>query len=93
MNLYMLYVSPKGGGRTDETYFLKLFFHSFTFILIIVPLYGRKFCDGHIILVVFVVVCSFDWEIEKESDRERGKDSIVFLNRNSSFTIPYQPES
>ena len=33
------------------TYFLKLFFHSVTFILIIFLLYRRKFCDGHIILV------------------------------------------
>ena len=36
----------------DVTYFLKSFIHSFTFILITVPLYRRKFCDGHIILVL-----------------------------------------
>ena len=34
----------------------RLFIHSFTFILITVPLYRRKFCDGHIILVIIVIV-------------------------------------
>ena len=43
---------PKGGGA-DVTYFFLLFIHSFTSILITVPLYRRKFCDGHIILVFF----------------------------------------
>ena len=51
-NLCMLYISPKGGGLT---YFLKLFFHWVTFILIIFLLYRRKFCDSHIILVYFLL--------------------------------------
>ena len=43
---------PKGGGGTHIIYiFFELFIHSFTFILIILTLYKRKFCDGLIILV------------------------------------------
>ena len=49
-NLYMLYVSSKGGGLTKHIFF-SLFIHSFTCILITVPFYRRKFCDGHIIIV------------------------------------------
>ena len=45
-NLYRLYVSPRAGG-TNVTYFFLIHF----FILITVPLYRRKFCDGLIILV------------------------------------------
>ena len=50
-NFYLLYISLKGGGRL--TYFLKLFIHSGSFILIIFLIYRRKFCVGHIILVFF----------------------------------------
>ena len=42
---------PQRGG-TYITYFFKLFIHSFTFILIIVPLCRKKICDGHKILVL-----------------------------------------
>ena len=47
------------------TYFLKLFFHSVTFILIIFLIYRRKFCDGHIVLVFklwcnLIVIFMFD---------------------------------
>ena len=52
-NLCMLYASPKWGGGTTIIIFKKLFIHSFNFILIILSLYRRKFCDGHIILIFF----------------------------------------
>ena len=42
--------------------------HSFTFILIKVPLYRRKFCDGHIILVLFMQCYAF---FEKWVDYQR----------------------
>ena len=45
-------MNPQRGGLMLHI-FLKLFTHSFTFILIIVPLYRRKFCDGLIILVIY----------------------------------------
>ena len=54
---------------TDVTYIFKLFILSFTFILITVPLYGRKFCDGHIILVLKIYleksgnfILPFEWQ-------------------------------
>ena len=41
------------------TYFFKLIIHSVTFILIIFLIYSRKFCDGHIILVLYrFIKCS-----------------------------------
>ena len=46
----MLYVSPKKGGGTDKIFFL-IIYPFIYFILILVPLYRRKFCDGHVILV------------------------------------------
>ena len=59
-----------GGGGTDIIYIFKLFIYSFTFILITVPLYRRKFCDDHIILV-FLNNCdnrisaSIEWNLKK----------------------------
>ena len=41
---------------TDIIYIFKLFIHSFTFILKIVPFYRRNFCDGHIILVLYILI-------------------------------------
>ena len=54
---------PQGGG-TDITYFFYLFIHSYTCILITVPLYRRKFCDGHIILVY-----KWTWDSNKWSSK------------------------
>ena len=53
-NLYM-YISPKEEGLT---YFFKVFIHSVTFILIIFLIYRRKFCNGHILLVLAVLPSS-----------------------------------
>ena len=69
---------PQRGGY-DVTCFFNLFIHSFTFILIIVPLYRRNFCDGHIILVCFCNAVKF--ELKK---REREK---VNLETPSYFNI------
>ena len=45
-NLYMVRASEK--GEEGDCYAI---FFSFLIIHIVVPLYKRKFCDGHIILV------------------------------------------
>ena len=50
-NLDMFYTSPKGGDW--HNIFFLIIYPFIYFILILVPLYRRKFCDGHIILVFF----------------------------------------
>ena len=65
---------PQGGGGTGVTYFFLLVIHSFTSILIIVPLY-RKFSDGHIIFAYDKLLNSYEIRRLKKK-------------KESSFRIP-----
>ena len=69
-NLCMVHASQKGGGD----YPTNLFFYCWV-IYIIVPLYRRKFCDAHIILV-FVLLHLLDDVLKKNT---KVKIFIQFL--------------